>query len=238
MTRENGVKPSGTPKRWNLFARELEDILANHGYRLGQLDNRTSINPAKVQRLQLSLSQEHPKQFPLLPREEIDEIVRVFQFDRDEQLRLRAAVLVTALERVLMDRLDPENALLAAEQIWPTVLDAVRRHAHEARGIGALRGGASTMNDPHESEGFFEGVLEAIDRATLALHLSYEVESLLERLAQVRVARDGFATALEELEAMPADAQARSEWGVWRAEAQRGLDAAKQKLSDWIEHGE
>lgn len=34
-------------ERWNIFARELEDILADHGLRLGQLDVRAFIHREK-----------------------------------------------------------------------------------------------------------------------------------------------------------------------------------------------
>ena len=37
---------------WNLFARVLQEILADYGLGLGHLDDRTDIHPEKVRRLQ------------------------------------------------------------------------------------------------------------------------------------------------------------------------------------------
>jgi hypothetical protein len=46
---KNEVEKSS--KRWNLFARELEDILEEHGLRLGHLNDRAGLHPQKVSRL-------------------------------------------------------------------------------------------------------------------------------------------------------------------------------------------
>lgn len=123
-------------RRWNLFARELEDILAARGCPLGRISTCTSVNPAKVLRLRESLSQRHPKAFPLLPLREIDEIILAFALTPSEQLRLHASTLVTAMERVLVNCIDTENALLAAEQLFPIILNALQEHRMEPAGLG------------------------------------------------------------------------------------------------------
>lgn len=127
-------------RRWNLFARELEDLLRAHGHRLGHISTRTNINPTKVLRLRESLSQRNPKCFPLLPQDEIDEIVAAFELTPIEHRRLQASVLVTAMERVLVNRLDPDNALLAAEQLFPAIMAALRQHGCETQGLGLFVG--------------------------------------------------------------------------------------------------
>ncbi len=132
-------------RRWNLFARELEDILAARGYVLGRICSCTSINPAKVLRLRESLSQKRPKCFPLLPSMEVDEIIVAFDLTPAEQLRLHASILATAMERVLMNRLDPENALLAAEQLLPTILCVLRQHLDDPDGLGVY---VAALTDP------------------------------------------------------------------------------------------
>lgn len=140
-------QPQPSSRRWNLFARVLQDVLAAHGCRLGQVSARTSIHPAKLARLQASLDQLHPKRFPLLPRQDIDEIIRAFHLSSEEQLQLRAAVLATAAERVLMNSLDPENALLAAEQFFAATVDELRRHGGEVSGLGAYARGSGSDGD-------------------------------------------------------------------------------------------
>src|SRR5436190_2098089 len=103
-------------KRWNLFARELENILAARGLKLGLLDDRVGIHREKVRRLQQSLLT--PKRFPVLNPEEIDLLVQAFHLSEGEWVRLQAAMLATAIERMLMERIDQDNALLASEQIY------------------------------------------------------------------------------------------------------------------------
>ena len=61
-------------KRWNLFARELEDILATRHLGIGHLDDRAGIHREKIRRLIQSLGR--PKSFPMLNAEEMEQIVK------------------------------------------------------------------------------------------------------------------------------------------------------------------
>ena len=74
---------------WNLFASVLQEILAAHGLGLGHLDDRAHIHREKVRRLQLSLK--IPKSFPVLNIDEMEQVITVFQLNRNEKIRLRAA---------------------------------------------------------------------------------------------------------------------------------------------------
>jgi hypothetical protein len=113
-------------KRWNIFARELEDILAAHGFRLTHLDDRANIYSRKVSRLRASLN--NPKSFPVLNTEEMESVAVAFSLSEDEMLRLHAAMLTAAAEEALMDRIDQEAALLAAEEIFLVLVNAMRTH--------------------------------------------------------------------------------------------------------------
>ena len=124
---------------WNLFARVLQEILAEHGLGLGHLDDRTNIHPEKVRRLQRSLK--IPKSFPVLNIDEMEQVITVFQLKRNEKTRLRAALLATSIEETLMDRINSEDALRAAEQILAIIEQALEEHVHYLVGIGAIKGG-------------------------------------------------------------------------------------------------
>lgn len=126
--------------RWNIFARELEDILSRRGCRLGQLDDRAGIHPQKVSRLQHSLRQ--PKCFPVLNPRELEATVLAFSLDEDEQHTLRAAVLTTAIEEMLMDRINQDDAFLAAEQIFPIIVQIINKHKSDDYGLAKVRGGS------------------------------------------------------------------------------------------------
>jgi hypothetical protein len=226
-------------RRWNLFARELEDMLASRGLRLSQLDDRAGIHREKVRRLRRSLRV--PKSFPTLNAEEMEQARLRLGLREDEMLRLRAAILATAVEDFLMDRLPRhEDALLAAEQLLPTLRAALEAHEGEPAGIGSFTrapGGTIVSEDEQEEalEAALGGALEAIDRATLALHLSAHVATPAERLAQVRRARDGFHEALAALARAELSVKAMPAWGAWQAEAAGGLTAAEARLRDLAE---
>src|SRR5438034_1249865 len=99
--------------RWNLFAAILEEILRKQGKQLSTLYGyREWISPEKVRRLQRSL--QGVMSFPVLTPEELEQLMRTFGLNLEEELRLRAAVLATAVEAKLMDRILPEKALTAA----------------------------------------------------------------------------------------------------------------------------
>lgn len=122
---------------WNLFARVLQEILVAHGLGLGHLDDRAHIHPEKVRRLQRSLRV--PKNFPVLTIEEMEEVAHVFKLDWQEQIRLRAAVLATSIEATLMDRINQDDALKAAEQILPIIQRSLQEHEGELGGLAVAR---------------------------------------------------------------------------------------------------
>jgi hypothetical protein len=74
----------GSHGGWNLFARALQDILADHRFGLGHLDDHAHIHPEKVRRLQRSLKV--PKSFPMLNVDEMEQVITVFQLNRQDNL--------------------------------------------------------------------------------------------------------------------------------------------------------
>src|SRR5215469_2838319 len=98
---------------WNIFVAELVNILATRGLGLGHLDDRAHVHPEKIRRLRHSL--EIPKSFPVLNPDELRQTIIAFRLDEAEERHLVAALLATAVEETLMDRIDPTNALKAAQ---------------------------------------------------------------------------------------------------------------------------
>lgn len=76
------------------------------------------------------------------------------------------------------------------------------------------------------------GALDAVDRATLALSLSYTVPGFAERLERARAARDAFSDALERLDEQEAAVRASEVWRLWHGEARRGYDEADERVMD------
>ena len=135
------------PGGWNLFASILQEILAAHGLGLGHLDDRANIHREKVRRLQLSLKVH--KSFPVLNIDEMERVVTAFQLNRKEKTRLRAAILATSIEETLMDRINPDDALKAAEQILDIIEQALREHAHDlADRVGLANVGQELVAEP------------------------------------------------------------------------------------------
>jgi hypothetical protein len=133
----DGTSPDGLIK-WNIFARVLEEILAAHDARIGQIDDRTPIYREKVARLQRSLSDS--AHIHALNPAELEQVRRAFTLSDDEMLQLRAAVVAASIQKGLLDRISPEDARLAAEELYPGLVDSLRRRARAPRGVGQIRG--------------------------------------------------------------------------------------------------
>jgi hypothetical protein len=219
-------------KRWNIFARELEDILRARGLKLGHLESRVGVHSEKVNRLKRSLT---VPGFHLLSPEDLEKVIITFQFTSDEQLRLRAAILTTAVEKMLMDRIDAGNALAAAEEIFPILLAALYARLGQQGGIAATRSGREpTIDDLASNEGAvpdLEPILEKFDRAMLALYLTRQSEMLAERIEQAREAYNGFAAVLAALQDLVKRDEAimkMEAWHLWYEEAQYGQATAEE----------
>jgi hypothetical protein len=220
--------PKPDPKQepeWNIFARELQAILARHGFRLGHLNDRAGIHPQKVARLQRSLRD--PK-FNVLPPEELEHVCQVFKLDADERTRLHAAILATAIEEMLMNRVNNRTALEAADQILPIIYNLLKINVGKDTPLSQIKGGPMVIE---EFDPAFETALDIIDRATIALHLSADAATPFERAEMARQARDGFAAALAMLEALPPAFQGHEVWEVWHTTALQGHDAANKRLA-------
>ncbi|MFL5704385.1 MAG: hypothetical protein ACJ8AG_16335, partial [Ktedonobacteraceae bacterium] len=67
--------------------------------------------------------------------------------------------------------------------------------------------------------------------ATLAIHLSRNADSQVERVERAHQARDGFTLALVELNKAAPALKMHDAWQVWHDEAQNGLTAAQSRLA-------
>lgn len=165
--------------RWNIFARVLEDILMKRQLSWQNLYERAAIEQDIVDRLQTSLSS--PTTFPVLTIEEMDEVIDVFDVSPHEVLELRAAIIAISVEQMLMERIESQTALLAAEQVFSTALAALVKQKDEKHGDG------SSMSD-RGLERFFDEVERYIDAGKHAKQLSRFVTSKV----RVRQLQEGY----------------------------------------------
>lgn len=212
------------PPRWNIFARELADILAKRGLRLGHLNDRAGIHPQKVSRLQRSLRE--PK-FNMLSPEDLETIERTFDLTNEEVLRLRAAILATAIEVTLMNRISSLDAFMAAQQIFPTLLQAVGQSVSESSGMGAVKGmPVTTESTVTESA---NDVLDQVDLALIYCQLTLAANREF-GLDYALMARAVLHAAISTGDARPLSEQSALEWSFWRAECLRALMAIERYI--------
>src|SRR5437764_3736177 len=158
-----------TVQHWNLFARELTDILILRNIPLEQLHLHISILPDKVRRLHLSLFV--PNSFPVLSQEEMNRLAEVCGLTESELLRLRAALMATAIEKLLIDRLEPDDALQAAISVFPLIANALQRQMDILNPFDTTQRGDIFFAEDDEGDLALVSAWHAIDSGTLALNL-------------------------------------------------------------------
>lgn len=220
----------GFARRWNLFARELETILAERGIRLTMLHEEMVIFPDKVRRLYQSLYTPHS--FPILNEDEMERLIQTCQLNNAEVLRLKTALLATSIEALLVEQIDPEHALQAAEAITPHLLAALQQKEEEANDADGQTKGDLFLGKDDSLDNGLEEACASFDRAEMLLHLSSSATSQEERIEDAGRALDLFEKALEQLESVEESVRATQGWHDWYAEIERGRDAARGYLEE------
>ena len=217
-------------KRWNLFARELEDILTAHNLHLGLIDDRTDIHREKIRRLQKSLST--PKNFPVLNPEEMELLIEKFDLSEEERVRLRAALLATAIERMLMSRIDQDNALLASEKIGNILRETLLAQFELDDELGSIRSGDSESIEDNEEDMKWNRAWSALDGGDLARQLSNDVISYREGLRWAKEADACYTESLTELDGLGEDSKSLQIWNIWHGDADAGRVSTRARLDD------
>jgi len=218
------ANPSAQSTRWNIFARELEDILATRGLHLSHLDDRGVVeHREKVRRLQQSLKS--PRHLTTLNPDEMERLIAIMQLTDLEQKRLRAALLATAVEMTLMDRVDPQTALMASDDVFHILFAAMKAQPHM---VMTTRVKGDTMIDDHDIDGdaAFLQALDLIDRATLSLHVSRNATSPQAQVTHASEARDAYTRSLELLRQCESPRPESEGWRFWYSEACDGQKRA------------
>jgi hypothetical protein len=216
-------------KRWNMFARILEDILHEHGKTLGNL-TLAGIHREKIRRLKKSLI--IPLNFPMLNAQETEAVIDFYQFKPENIIRLRAAIVATAVERTLFDRIPADDALKVTEEVYPTILAAVRVMNT------VIRSGEDDqdMEEPLLEEDYIDtdlaSALDAIDRATLAFHMCRSSETRQEKKRYAQESIFAFQIASQELEEWRDRLASHDIWQLWFDEVSEGLHVVRQYMKE------
>lgn len=217
----------GYSKRWNIFARELEIILATRGIRIEALPGKIAIFPEKARHLAQSLSE--AGSFPILNADEMADLIRKFHLSNAEVLHLNTAILATSIEKTLIGHVGREVALTIADATFPQILAAFRQADDDANDPDARRGDIFLTQDNTNND-VLNAAWRSFDGGEMALHLGLNATSHKEQIDNIRQACQLFEQALKELETV--EAHIRYTQGVqnWRVEIQRCLAIARAHL--------
>jgi hypothetical protein len=217
-----------TQRDWNIFAHELAEVLAAHRQSLSEIDPQLGLTREKARRLQQSLRV--PGSLPVLTPEELEDLELELSLRPQEWTRLQAALLATAIERLLIYRIGPLPALQAAEQLLPLLDAALQERWEQEEHLGARRGPDWEAIEGADGDLTWEVIWEMLNSATLALQLGCSVSSYRERVRALKEAREVFQEALELLDGLGASVKALPIWEEAYQEACQGLDSVLERL--------
>ncbi len=214
---------------WNIFARELQNVLRRYNLDLNSLNSRVGIHPEKVRRLAQSLRS--PESFPVLNVDEMDRLIAVLNPAQGEIIQLRAAILATSIERTLMDRINQDDALKAADQVFPMIFQALEDEAESDEGLGNVRGdNGGVYNSGPDSA--FASIFDSVDDGDRALQMGNALSDPIRRNQYAQSAYNAYEEALTQLNILPRYLQSGQTWRDLQQEAQRGKITARRRLTD------
>ncbi len=213
---------------WNIFARELNYVLQQHGLDLAHQDDRVSVHQLTLRRLVQSL--DTPEGLPVLSDEEMQRLIQALQLAEPEILRLRAAMLATAIHRELLLHIQKDDAQLAAEQIFPTIFQSLQKHE---RYLGNKRDGHFEGLEDPGLDYLLKPAWDKIDSGWILLdqskHTKRHPRASVEKAHQ---ARDNFQVASDLLKRLPGIIRQKPDSKHAYSEAQKGLASATKRLAE------
>jgi hypothetical protein len=133
---------------------------------------------------------------------------------------------------MLVDRMSLDDALLTAEQAFPTILQALEVQMQQTETFDTNRWGAGRPIADDELDSFFDPILQHLDGGDLALQLSYGINAHAERVNQARSAQAHFKQALQELADADDAIRNLQFWQEAHDTGQQSLHAANKRLRD------
>lgn len=163
---------------WNIFAAELQTILAAHeGATLWSLQ-RAGVHARTISRLLTSLGS--PKSFPILNAEEMSFVRNTFHLTTREFQRLMAAIMAASIEARLMNRMNQHLAYQATKRIFIALAEVIEQDSL----LATLESG--TLMDTQEEIVTValttSGIFALIDQAAFDLDTSQHTASSQEAL--------------------------------------------------------
>jgi hypothetical protein len=208
----------------SLYARELEQILAEHGLQLADLVDRAGLEAATVERLHLALTDS--LLLPVLSPQEQELLVTGLLLTADEQRRLLAALLGTAIQRLLQDQLGLAWAQQVSAQIYPCLLTASSQADLDTLGVPER-----TPDHGSREDQTWQAIWGALDSAALAWQTSNgRGLSRRERLRHLQTARAWLEEALADLAGLRTAGQTSPVWRTCQSRASQDLKAVNRSL--------
>jgi hypothetical protein len=216
-------------RHWNIFAWELQRILATHNYLLSTLQ-QAGISQDKVQRLQESLYTSPG--VPVLNPAELTLLRQTLSFSDEELTCLHAALLAAAIQQVLIEHIDKDQTFHMASLMYESARTSLWEQQERKKICGTDRGGDSETGENTYLDTTWIFVKHGLDTGDLVLQLSHYASSHKTKIKKAREAYTAFESALFELNSLDSAIKAMSIWRKRYNEARFGMEAARQRLKE------
>lgn len=130
----------------------------------------------------------------------------------------------------LMDRVDPETALMAADNVFTILFEVMRAQPDSIMNKGVKAGMMTDKGDEAGDEAFSQA-LDLFDRAMLALHVSRNAATFQAQVVHAREAFDAFSQAMDCLRQTQSPPPQSEDWRYWFDEVSAGLKMAESLMN-------
>jgi hypothetical protein len=211
----------------NPFAYELQRLLEKRGVTFWSMHTQAGIHPERIRKLHQSLSQ---SSISTLNPEELRAVQGAFALNEEEMFGLKAALLVTAISQMLLNRISLDLVKRIAARLLPLMKDLLEEDGRQDRIMLDVEG-YEAMQDKPSLDDLLTVCVNSIEQGILAHHLSETGIHLKERIRNAQLAYEAYLAGLTSLAALPLEARQTAEWQFWYQEAQHGLDVVSQVLA-------
>ncbi len=223
----NSATPA--PEHWNIFARELEKVLKKSGKTFNDLIKmRIVYYPQYIQRLEDSrISSRH---LHTLNADAVGRLFVALSLNETEKNRIRASLIATETERLVLNRMDPYipyAALMAADDVYRVLNTAL--NAHQAPDLERAGFRAATALNTLA----YDQAVDLIEGAMLSLNFRDKAADPAATSALAQKAYNDLTRALALLDEAKIQIEYQQqdqpdEWLFWRDEAIRGRDQSEK----------
>jgi hypothetical protein len=159
---------------------------------------------------------------------DLEKVIKAFELEPLEVIRLHAAIIATAVMQILIDRIPLEDALDATEKVYKDVVTAMRKGVKQFSRIRKISNPSGSL----DLEEMLEYLLPGFDRGIIALQLGESLLDETQRLEYLQQARICFEAAQQALNEVGPEVKKMEIWLEWHTRLEEQLSEVEDEIEN------